>query len=424
VEVIVLSEERLERTPSGHVWGAAAYKFWARYLDVFDGVRIVARLRDVDRAGGTASLVTGPQVTVKPVPYYEGPLEYLKAARRVTAAVRNSFEVGDAVIMRLGCHIANPLYRRLRTIGAPYGVEVVGDPYEVYGPGVISHPLRPFFRWHFTRQQKRFCDGASSAAYVTERALQARYPCRSFSIGVSDVHLAQHGPQSVMSTHYSSVDLDEANFISRARTPWQAGDRVRLITVGSLEQMYKGTDVLIHAVAACLRAGIDLDLTIVGGGRYQAVFEATAERLGIAEVVVFTGALPGPDAVKARLNQADLFVLPSLTEGLPRALIEAMAWALPCVASAVGGIPELLMPEDLVAPGDAAVLAAKIIEVAGDPARLERMSLRNAVKAREFAGDVLRERRVAFYRHLRRQTEEWARGEQLQRVRPREVGVF
>ena len=88
-------------------------------------------------------------------------------------------------------------------------------------------------------------------------------------------------------------------------------------------------------------------------------------------------------------------------------MIEAMARALPCIGSTVGGIPELLPPEDMVFPGDAGALARKIREVVTDPARMARMSARNLKMAREYRGEILRERRIAFYRYVRERTKEW-----------------
>jgi glycosyltransferase involved in cell wall biosynthesis len=409
MDVVVACEERLERTPDGLVWGPSSYRFWSRYLEVFDNVRIVARLREVEHRTGQNTQATGRNVTACSIPHYRGPLEYLTVYRQVTAAVCNSYRIGDAVIMRLGCHIAHPLHRLLSSLGAPYGVEVIGDPYEVFAPGVVAHPLRPLFRWWFTRQQQRYCAGASAAAYVTERTLQQRYPCRGYAIGVSDVQIQDQFSEGVLATHYSSVELSEADLRTDGERRRRSGGPFRLITVGSLEQLYKGTDVLIQAVADCVRKGVDLTLTIVGDGRYRAMLQADAVRLGIAARVAFTGALPGADAVRACLDKADLFVLPSRTEGLPRALIEAMARGLPCIASAVGGIPELLARDDLFHPDHVAELATTITVAMVDEGRLERMSVRNVRKAQEFHQSILRQRRLEFYQHLRLTTEDWVR---------------
>jgi glycosyltransferase involved in cell wall biosynthesis len=127
----------------------------------------------------------------------------------------------------------------------------------------------------------------------------------------------------------------------------------------------------------------------------------------VKDRITFTGALPAGPAVRGQLDLADLFVMPSRTEGLPRAMVEAMARGLPCIGSSVGGIPELLAQEDLVPPGDADALARKIAEVAGDPHRLAAMSARNLAKAKLYSGSALAERRMAFYRHVREATEKW-----------------
>jgi glycosyltransferase involved in cell wall biosynthesis len=93
-------------------------------------------------------------------------------------------------------------------------------------------------------------------------------------------------------------------------------------------------------------------------------------------------------------------------------MLEAMARALPCIGSTVGGIPELLLPEDMVLPGNVNALARKIREVVTDPERMARMSARNLAKAGEYSDKALGPRRTSFYQHLRAETTRWlqARG--------------
>jgi glycosyltransferase involved in cell wall biosynthesis len=154
---------------------------------------------------------------------------------------------------------------------------------------------------------------------------------------------------------------------------------------------------------------LDLKLTLVGDGQYRAELEAQAAAMGLENRTRFLGQLPAGDAICTQLDQADLFVLPSYQEGLPRAMVEAMARALPCIGSTVGGIPELLPPEDLVPPGNAIALATKLQEVVTAPERMTRMSARNLEKANAYREEVLHKRRLAFYRYVREQTETWLR---------------
>jgi glycosyltransferase involved in cell wall biosynthesis len=186
-----------------------------------------------------------------------------------------------------------------------------------------------------------------------------------------------------------------------------------LITVGSLGHLYKGQDVLVEAVACCARNGVDLRLAIAGDGKYRDKLAARSRLLGVTDRVSFLGHLAFGAAVRGELDQADLFVLPSRQEGLPRALLEAMARGLPAIGSTVGGFPELLPPQDLVPPNDALGLARKIEEVARDPIRLAHMSARNLGKAREYEETRLERKRKLFLERVRLETEQWSRATQL-----------
>ncbi len=391
MRVIVSLEHHFDRTPDGVVWTQTQfpYRFWQRYLEVFDQVRVVARVRNAPRAAPDWQRADGRHVSFAAIPEYLGPRQYLMRFRQIRAAARSAIGADDAVILRVSSQIASLLYPLLRRDGRPYGVEVVSDPYDVFAPGSVRHPLRPFFRWLFPRRLRQHCAGAVAACYVTEQALQRRYPCPSFSVAASDVELP-----------------DEA-IVPAPRSLRASGAACRLIFVGTLGQLYKAPDVLIDAVALCVRDGVDLTLTLLGDGKHRVELEARAHALGIADRVTFRGQVTAGAAVRAELDAADLFVLPSRQEGMPRAMIEAMARALPCIGSTVGGIPELLPPEDLAPPGDVAALAQVIREMVASPERMAHASARNLERARAFAESRLRAQRLAFFQRVREQTEAW-----------------
>jgi len=174
-----------------------------------------------------------------------------------------------------------------------------------------------------------------------------------------------------------------------------------------MEQLYKAQDTLIDALAICVYEGLDLRLKLVGDGKHRTELEEHTKTRGLFEQVDFIGQLPAGAAVRSELDNADLFVMPSRTEGLPRALIEAMARGLPCIGSTVGGIPELLPQEDMVPPNDPRELATKIMEVVKCPERQNQMSARNLAKAGEYKHNVLAKRRREFYQAVKERTEEW-----------------
>ncbi len=392
MNLVVSIEHRFDRTPDGAVWTQTMFAcpFWSRYLAVFDHVRVVARLRAVEAVPETWQRADGDGISFAALPFYIGPWQYLRQRQRLTAAAVAAVGPADAVIFRAPSTIAGQIEPALRRAGHPYGVEVLGDPYDVFAPGAVRHPLRPFFRWWSPKRLRRLCAGAAATGYVTEHALQRRYPPASGSF----------------TTYYSDVELSEGTFVATPRAPRHEGPYT-LVTVGSLAQMYKAPDVQIDAVAQLVKEGLDLRLVLIGDGKHRPELEGRAAALGMAERVIFRGQLTAGAAVRAELDAADIFCMPSRTEGMPRALIEAMARGLPCIGSTMGGIPELLPAEDMVPPGDVAALANIIRAVVTDPQRMARMSARNLAHAHTYGEDELRARRTNFYRALRERTEAW-----------------
>ncbi|MBN3960626.1 glycosyltransferase family 4 protein [Nostoc sp. NMS8] len=391
MKLVIALEHRFSSTPDGKVWTQTTfpYAFWQRYLEVFDHVCVVARVCQVGSVTSNWKQADGDRVFFAAVPYYIGPMQYLLRSPQVKRVAQDAVGATDAVILRVGSQIASCIEPKLRAVHHPYAVEVVADPYDVFAPGSVRHPLRSFFRWFFPQRLRSQCAGACAAAYVTKQALQARYPCSHYSVGISDVDISE-----------DFLVLTPRRFGQEART-------LNLIFVGTLAQLYKAPNILINAVASCVQAGIDLKLTMVGDGKHRKELEAQAVALGLGERVCFRGQLSAGKTVTAALDQADLFVLPSYQEGLPRAMVEAMARALPCIGSTVGGIPELLPPEDMVLPGDVDALANKIREVVTNPERMTQMSARNLEKAKEYRDEVLREQRIEFYLYVREKTEAW-----------------
>lgn len=393
MNVTIALEHHFLRTPDGSVWTetAFAYQFWQRYLQVFDSVRVIARVRNVDTAMAGWKQASGSAVTFIDVPDYHGPYQYVACWPKIRSVLREQARSSEAVILRLSSSLGSGLVDHFRR-GQPFAVEVVGDPYDVFQRGSVIHSLRPFFRVWFTAELKRLCRAACAAAYVTRHALQARYPCPAFSTSFSDVEI---GSDALVSSPRNGI-------IPHSEPP-------RLICIGTLAQMYKGVDVLLRAMERCADQGFRLSLTVVGEGRHRPELEQLAANLGLKQCVHFTGQLAAGPAVRDALDAADLFVMPSRQEGLPRAMVEAMARALPCIGSNIGGIPELLSVDNMMPVGDDAALAQTIMCVLKDSQRMARMSAENLARAREFREESLVESRTEFLKLVRDRTAEWIR---------------
>ena len=228
---------------------------------------------------------------------------------------------------------------------------------------------------------RRLLEAASAVTYVTRDYLQSRYP----------------PPAQAIVAAFSDVLLSEESFRARPRRAGDFGaEPARLLFAGTIEQAYKGIDTLLAALASLRRQGRDVRLRIAGTGRLKGSLAANISRSELGGSVVLLGQLGKAELVR-EMEACDLFVLPSRTEGLPRAIIEAMARATPVVASAVGGIPELIPARHLVGDGEPESVRAHDRILSNSPRRLAAMSAENLAFARTFAGPGIERRRQEFY---------------------------
>lgn len=138
---------------------------------------------------------------------------------------------------------------------------------------------------------------------------------------------------------------------------------LRLLYVGRLSGE-KGVAILIDAMHILTkRNGIGAKLTIIGAGEEEDSLRAKVRQLALGNCVNFMGHIPYGEDVLRLFKESEIFVLPSLTEGFPKTLLEAMANCTPIIATSVGGIPELVkngFSGILAPPGDASGLANAI----------------------------------------------------------------
>ncbi len=174
---------------------------------------------------------------------------------------------------------------------------------------------------------------------------------------------------------------------------------VRLLFLGRLIKL-KGIDVLLDALASKRCRGRSWQLTIAGDGDLD-TYRAQARALGIADRVRFTGWLD-QDGCRRELMQAQVLVQPSMFEGLPMSVLEAMAHGLTIVATPVGSVPDAIADGEtglLVPPGDRAALAEALARAIGEPDLRRRLGAgaRHRFK-RQFDIAVYRDRIIEIYR--------------------------
>ncbi len=318
--------------------------------------------------------------------YYHSPINALSHYKEIKQELEDLLNNVDVVIIRLPSILGIIAAELCRKCGKKYGLEIVGnafDAYFFYGNlkgkflGPIMHVL--------TRAivaKSEYC------LYVTQNYLQKYYPAQknSLCIACSDVDL---------SLDFLSLNIEQRMYKIKNR---KSDDFFVCGQIGNLNAYYKGYLVMFKAMAFLREQGIIIKYKIAGAGSCGKLQEL-ATKMGILEQVEFCGSLNRQEIISF-LDSIDIYVHPSLLEGLPRSIIEAMSRACPCVASSVGGIPELLSQSFLHTPRDYRKLARDILGLIKDTNKQIEQSMRNYEKSLEYNPLLLKEKRFNFYREL------------------------
>ena len=355
---------------------ACSYEYWSRLLQVFDDVAVLVRVRDAPLPP-RARRVDGPGVSVIATSDFVAGGGLISALPSLASAAITAARSAHAFILHAPGVMATVLREALRLRGLPYGIEVVGDPMmSLKG----SDPFLSSIRRVGTAAMREQVRRAVAIRYVSSSTLQRLYPPGpdAWQISASDVNIA------------------DAIF-ERAPAPLSNRDVLDLGFVGTLQRPYKGLDLLIDALA---RTALPHRLLVLGDGMLRPALELRARQMQVADRIEFRGQV-APEAVFDVLYTRDAVVQPSRTEGMPRALIEAMAIGLPCIATPVGSIPELLDPSQLCPVDDSAALATMIDALAKDPGRRAELAHANRRRAWEYRSSETARRLQAFYTAVR-----------------------
>lgn len=193
--------------------------------------------------------------------------------------------------------------------------------------------------------------------------------------------------------------------VSDMTPPVDTGDRQPESAVGGAWRLVwagrmapeKGLGTLLRAVTLLIASDRDVRLTLLGDGPERPRLEAQARTLGITEAIRWEGYVGERERYLAILGESDLFVLPSLSEGVPKVLVEAMACGVPVIASAVGGIPGMLgdgQRGGLVRPADEIDLATSIRSLLEDRSTVRRFRSSGLAWAADHTAERQAERMV------------------------------
>ena len=223
------------------------------------------------------------------------------------------------------------------------------------------------------------------------------------SSDIEKVLCVKYGAQRVIRIH-NGIDLEVLSK-SRARDEVrrELGVDSKCLLIGTVGRLtaVKGHEYLLKTAQLMLQKRRNVKFVIVGDGPLKVELQSLAAQLGITENVAFLG---HQDDACALMEAMDLFVLPSLHEGIPMVILEAMALGRPIVASRVGGIPEVITDTVhglLVSAGDPAGIAQACLKLVGDRNLAERYGQAGRARVEQQFSSVVMGGKVAnLYRQL------------------------
>lgn len=220
--------------------------------------------------------------------------------------------------------------------------------------------------------------------YVTEQFLQRRYPTRGLSLGCTDTNIDP---------------LSDATLQARRQRIETQGKKVRLLTVGHLDVGFKGQQFVIEAMPALLEKGLDVEYYMIGEGEGTHLRQL-ARHCGVAECAFFLGRKSRQEVLQW-MDDTDIYIQPSLQEGLPRAVAEAMSRAMPVVVSNTGGMPEMVEPEFITRRKSVEDIVRVVASF--DQEKMLGQARRNFEKAADYQPFVVDEKLKAFFAQIERE---------------------
>jgi len=214
---------------------------------------------------------------------------------------------------------------------------------------------------------------APYAIYVTKYALQNRYPCRGKAIGCSDVEVVD-ADNSVKDARFEKIQKLFSNTTNR---------KVVIGTAAAVDYKLKGQKYVIQALALLKKMcpEYEIEYQLLGHGDSSYLIKE-AKKTGVSDAVRFVGSKPH-HLVYEWMDSIDIYIQPSLSEGLCRAVVEAMSRGCPVICSAVGGNPELCSSEFLFSPRNPQIIAKCIIDMLNEKS-MQLQAKRSFAVARDF----------------------------------------
>ena len=358
--------------------GSFPHYIWENYLPFFKKIEVFGRKSINTKSRVVIAKKESQDVEFKLTQNYNSLKSLLFNYFKLKSEIENAISKSDIVLVRLPSvlgFLAAPIAQKM---GKQLIVEQVGSAYEAMNTQgtFLGKAAAPFFQ----RINKKIVKNADYVSYVTISKLQKEYPTKVLTASISNV---------VIESIVSEKELNTHRFTDKI---------FKIGLIGGFDARYKGQDILlkaIHILPSDIKSGIEL--YFIGKGDSSWLLNL-AKTLNLENNIKFIGSKESGKEIFEFLSTLSLYVQPSLTEGMPRALLEAMSVGCPVLGSKVGGIPDVIENEFLHNPGDFKTLSNQISQLFKNRKLLEREALRSIEVVTTFQKGLLDQKRKEFYK--------------------------
>lgn len=358
--------------------GSFSEKVFQRYLKICDELVIVGRMEYINSSDSNKyNLISADEIKfigVDNIKTIKGVIKKGKVQSQINNIVREC----DAVIGRTST-LGLMAVKAAEMYQKPYLMEIVGCSFDSYWN--YGNLLGKIYAPYSFLKTRRYVKRSRFNIYVTNEFLQNRYPTHGTSIGCSNVILKKTDEQ-VLKNRLDKIKKSKG------------AEKLVIGTAAAIDVRYKGQQYVIEALAELAKQGYDFEYQLAGGGN-TLYLEKIAEEFGIRNKIMFLGSIPH-DKIFGWFDNLDLYIQPSQTEGLPRAVIEAMSRGCPVIVSNVGGMPELIEEKYLFKKSNSKDLATKIRNMITENGEMVEQAKRNFYFSKNYTEEVLEKRRNDF----------------------------
>ena len=361
------------------------YDFFSKkYLKYYDRIIVSTRYKKKENEHGNISgykQTNGRNVIVLPIRNYKKIPDTFLKKKEIEKEVKDILAQVDLAIIRMPSVIGNIACELCRKLGIKYKIEMVACPLDGYWnhQSWVGKIVAPYMFYETRKNIKK----APEVLYVTKHFLQNRYPTKGLSYACSDVE-------------FPSQDKEQLSRRLRRYNSLEKGNTINIYTVANVGLKHKGHKYVIDAIKKnnlAKDAYFTYKYYLIGNGSNY-MLKKYAKKNRIEDNIVFLGSMPH-DVIFTELQNADLYVQPSLMEGLSRSVIEAMSLGLPALVSRVGGNPELVDNQMVFKKKSVRQLCSKLKKM--DSRNLVYYAQQNFRNAKRYTEENLIKIRDKFY---------------------------